>query len=267
MKLSNYSNPPIFSQRMDNMKIKTLSTTLLIVLGILFQLTSCATSQSITEISIELVAETTQDGISLAFSEIPSDATRIFVYISLLNDNPIDGSQMFADIRDSALDQVKNTRMITCPFVKEGSEYSIIAFISTSKDYSDDSDITVNSTGIAGGGIRPTNKLALYLIDENTGVMLSDPPVFSDDVTYDGHHYMYEVTIDIAANRSIGYGEGATDALSVHFMPSMKEDFIKEGFQDKGTFPAFVTVFSNLVHENIIWSVGIAQTKEFRISL
>ncbi len=34
-----------------------------------------------------------------------------------------------------------------------------------------------------------------------------------------------------------------------------------------GKIPAFVTVFCNLVHENITWSVGIAQTEEFMISL
>ncbi|WP_319477062.1 hypothetical protein [Marispirochaeta aestuarii] len=249
------------------MNIKTLSTTLLLVLVILFLHTGCVTNQSTVENRIEIAAETTPDGIRLAFNEIPSDTTRIFVYISLLNDKPIDGSQMFADIRDSALEQVKKSRTITCPFVQEGSEYSIIAFISTSKDYSVDSDITVNATGIAGGGIRPTNTLSLYLIDKNTGVELSDNPVFSEDVTYDGQKYMYKVTIDIAADRSIGYGEGVIDALSWHFMPSMKEDFVKEGFQDKGTFPAFVTVFSNLVYEDITWSVGIAQTEEFMISL
>ncbi|WP_319477082.1 hypothetical protein [Marispirochaeta aestuarii] len=249
------------------MKIKHLSTTLLLILVIIFLHTGCVTSQSTAENSIELAAESTPDGICLEFNGIPSDTTRIFVYISLLNDNPIDGSQMFADIRDTALEQVKNTRTITCPFLHEGSEYSIIAFISTSKDYSDDSDITVNETGVAGGGIRPTNTLFLDLIDKNTGVELSDHPVFSDDVTYVGQKYMYKVTIDIAADRSIGYGEGATDALSWQFMPSMKEDFVKEGFQDTGTFPAFVTVFSNLVYENITWSVGIAQTEEFMISL
>jgi hypothetical protein len=240
---------------MDMMKIKTLSTTPLLLLVILFLHTGCATNQAAPENSIDITAEATPDGMSLAFNEVPAETSRIFVYISSLNDNPIDGSQMFADIRDMALEQVRKTKTINCPFVQEGSEYSIIAFLSTSKDYRDDSDITVNTTGIAGSGIRPTNTLSLDLIDENTGVKLSGNPVFSDDVTYDGHKYMYKSTIDIAANRSIGYGEGATDALSwqfMPFMPSMKEDFVKEGVQDKGTFPAFVTVFSNLVHESII---------------
>lgn len=267
MNLSIYSNPPIFLPRMDTMKITPLSTTLLLILVLIFLHTGCVTNQSTAKNSIELAADTTSDGIRLTFSELPSDTTRIFVYISSLNDNPIDGSQMFADIRDSALEQVKKTRTITCPFVQEESEYSIIAFISTSKDYNNDSDITVNATGISGGGIRPTKTLTLDLINKNTGVELSDHPVFSDNVTYDGQRYMYKVTIDIAADRSIGYGEGATDALSWYFMPAMKKDFLKEGFLDMGTFPAFVTVFSNLVYENITWSVGIAQTNEFMISL
>ncbi|WP_319414960.1 hypothetical protein [Marispirochaeta aestuarii] len=249
------------------MKINPISTTLLLILVIIFFHTGCVTIQSTVENSIKLAADTTSDGIRLTFSEIPSDATRIFVYISLLKDNPIDGSQMFADIRDSALEQVKSTKTITCPFVQEGSEYSIIAFISTSNDYNDDSNITVNATGVGGGGIRPTNTLNLDLIDQNTGVELSDHPVFSDNVTYDSQRYMYKVTINIAADRSIGYGEGASNALSWDFMPAMKKDFIKEGFQDTGTFPAFVTVFSNLAYESITWSVGIAQTDEFTISL
>ena len=249
------------------MKINPISTTLLLILVLLFLHTSCVTNQSTAENSIELAADTTSDGIRLTFSEFPSDTTRIFVYISLLNDNPIDGSQMFADIRDTALEHVKETRTITCPFVQEGSEYSIIAFISISNDYNDNSNIIVNATGIAGGGIRLTNTLTLDLINENTGVELSDHPVFSDNVTYDSQRYMYKVTINIAADRSIGYGEGASNALSWNFMPAMKKDFLKEGFQDTGTFPAFVTVFSNLAYESITWSVGIAQTDEFTISL
>jgi hypothetical protein len=252
---------------MDIMKLKSFTTTLLLILAILFLHTGCATTQPVADNSIEIATVATPDGMSLRFSKIPSDTTRIFVYISLLNDDPIDGSQMFADIRGTALEQVKKSKTINCPFVHESSEYSVIAFLSTSKDYNDDSDITINATSIAGGGIRPTHALSLDLIDENTGVLLSDTPVFTGEVTYRAHKYMYKATIDIDDNHSIGYGEGATDSLSWHFLPSMTENFVKEGFQEKGTFPAFVTVFCNLVHEDITWSVGVAQTRDFRISL
>ncbi len=249
------------------MKKKTFNIYLALISTVLFLHLSCATNQATLKNSIEMTTETTTNGISLLFSEVPSDTTRIFVYINFRKENPVDGSQMFADIRGQALNQVKKNKMISCPFVKKGAEYSIIAFISKANNFNDDSDYTLNTKGFAGGGIRPKNTLSLELINNNTGVKLSDNPLFSNAVTYDGHKFMYNVTIDIAADRSIGYGENATDALSWYFMPSMKDDFINEGLTDTGTFPAFVTVYSNLVHENIIWSVGIAQTNEFMITL
>ena len=247
------------------MKFKHFAVITIFTMSVIILNNACSTGISAVKGQIEISAETVQNGIRMSFSDIPDEISRIFIYLSLSNDNPVDGSQMFADIRGSSLELVKQSKNVVCPFVENNSRYSIIAFLQTGNNQ--ESEIVTETTATAGDGIRPINNISLVLNENNSGVILSAPPVFSSGVVHDTNKYMYQATIEIDKTRSIGYGENSTDALSWTFMPKMTEDFKNEGIHQTGDFSAFVTFFCNLVHDNITWMVGVAQTERFTIRL
>jgi hypothetical protein len=121
--------------------------------GFSMGLISCVTNKVVTNIEIALSAEGTPEGIRLKFAAIPADITRVFVAFNDVsgNKNPIDGPQTFADIRGNALEQLKVSGTLICPFTQEGHEYTIIAFFS--KDGMEYPTSTVTTTAV--GGMRP----------------------------------------------------------------------------------------------------------------
>ena len=157
---------------------------------------------------------------------------------------------------------MRKSGRINCPYVQKGTDYTVIVFLSDNKE----SEIQLSAAVTAGGGIRPVNTLSLDLNYDKTGVTLSAPPVFSDAVVYGCQKYTYSTTVEFNDSRSLGYGESPADELFWTFWPSLKEDYEKEDLPYRGPYPAYVTVFCNLLHESLIWSVGLAQSEGFIVS-
>ncbi len=231
----------------------------------IFAFMGCVSNKDALYQDIKLSANSVPDGIRLIFTDIPPETTRIFISVQLESSNPVDGSHTFADIRNTALDQIKKSRTLICPFVQSGREYFIVAFFSMKGERDPEKIDSVTAT--AGGGVHTTNVLSLNLNKNNTGVTLSDIPDFSAVVSYASQKYIYQTTVRVDKNMSLGYGEMIDNALTWIFYPAMKEDFIKDGIEASGDLSAFVTVYCNLIYENIPWMVGIAQSEEFTVSL
>jgi hypothetical protein len=155
------------------------------------------------------------------------------------------------------LDQVKKTGIVVCPFVQEGRNYNIgVSF-----------DINwINAEITANNGIYTLNELALELNDRQTGVTLSAEPAFSHDVQYDSLRFRYIVTVKVDHYTSIGYSQ-LKDALEWEFLPGMLDDYKKDNINISGDFAAYVTACCNINYDNILWTVGVVNSKEFTISL
>jgi hypothetical protein len=220
---------------------------------------SCATTKANDSTIIGITAEAVSKGIQVTFTEIPSKINRVFITVTAVGDDmPSDGIISFADIRGEQLEQIKNSQTFVCPFVQNGKEYLITAILSQDGEQ----DIWIDSTATAGWGIRPSNSPMLNISSELTVATLSEEPIFSIEVQYALQRYTYNITILKDNTSSFGYSERTSD-LIFNFS-TIGEDFKKDGIQISG-LPAFASVFSNLVYDNITWAVVIAESEKFTV--
>jgi len=216
-----------------------------------------------------MTAENVEEGILLTFSNIPSETHNLFIDFQTWENSkepasPHDIVASYTSIRDIALEQVKQSRTVILPVFDTGQKYTIAA-IFQDKNFDDISE-WIHSDIIAAEGIHLLNNLTLNLNDTNTGVTLSNEPIFSSDVNYDSDKYSFRVTILIPENGSVGYG-GSYNDLSWQFDPEMSVSLIDSGHIESGNYSAYVTFSSNILYNNIIWSVENAKSSIFTISL
>ncbi len=237
--------------------------TVSLVLGIAF--ISCASNKTVSQNStIGLNAENVPEGILLSFDYIPAETTRIFIQFMEILGTEKHPIPVFTDIRDTQLEQLKETGKIICPFVQNGHTYSIGVFLEENDNHDSpkwlDAEITANT------GIHTVNNVSLDLNDTQTSVILSTEPDFSAPVQYASAKYHYIVTLLVDGHSSIGFGQVVESGLSWEFLPQMADDLKKDNITVSGT-PAFVTAYCNINYENLVWMVGIANTDEFTVSL
>jgi hypothetical protein len=225
-------------------------------------LIGCASNKAVSQNDIiGLKAENTPEGIVLTFDHIPLEATRLFVHFLGEGENAI---PVFADIRGTLLDQVKETGILVCPFVQNGRYYNIGVSVDVWDE--DDPQNFVNVGIIAGNGIHTLNEIALELNDSRIGVTLSEEPIFSSDVQHASPKFRYSVTVKVDSYNSIGYGQ-LKDELEWEFLSGMLDDYKKDNINISGDFAAYVTAYCNINYNNILWTVGVANSKEFTVSL
>jgi len=163
------------------------------------------------------------------------------------------------------LDQVKEKRKVLCPFVRNGHHYFIGVFVDTGKNEKTNNWESVEIT--ANNGIYTINEISLELNNSQTGITLSAEPIFSKNVQYDSQKFRYIVTVKADNYFSIGYGEQANNKLTWDFLPQMIEDLEKDNIQASGNLPAYVTAYCNINYDDLLWIVGIATSKEFKVCL
>jgi len=238
-------------------KIVLFSSFALIIFG-------CATTSRQSKPNITVSAEAVEQGISLAFENIPPETTRLF--IALTNSGKIgditgthDIISTNADIRDSSLEQVKNTGRVLLPYVKAGQEYSIAAVFEIKGE-----EHWVFTECTPYSGIYYKDGISLSLNKNNTGVTLSAEPVFSAKVQYAPQKYSYVASIEAGEGSAIGYGDKDVNALTWNFanMPEELKDHLSSG-----NYPAYIRAFCNIVHDNLSWMIEIAKSDVFTVSL
>jgi len=224
----------------------------------------CATSSRQTKPNIAVNAEAVEQGITLAFNNIPPETTRLF--IAFTNSGKIgditgthDIISTNADIRDSSLEQVKNTGRVLLPYVKPGQKYDIAAVLEIKgKEHWVYTHCTPYS------GIYYKDGISLNLNKNNTGVTLSAEPVFSAKVQYAPQKYSYVASIEAGEGAAIGYGDNEVNALTWNFanMPEELKDHLSSG-----NYPAYIRAFCNIIYDNLSWMIEIAKSEVFAVSL
>ena len=217
-----------------------------------------------------LKAEAVPEGIRITFDNIPAETTRLFILFQNWGEKKIlsgthDIIGIHTDIRGYALNQVKRTGKVICPFVKTGQKYHIFVSVFEGDDEYEYLD-PVSVEYEANKGIHLSRNLDLKLNETQTGVTLSSVPEFSAEVKYAPNKYMYSVNIDMAEKGSLGYGEEIADSLSWYFEPELSDEMTAGGYLEKGEYPAFVTAYCILNYDNLSWSVEVAKSRLFTYS-
>ena len=276
---------------------KALRTISLILCFVLVTF-GCATGKNqISDTDFGLTAETVPEGILLTFSNIPSDATHLWVFVNSWNGTD-DSISSYAAITNTSvkelarsaqqLEKVKQTGQIIFPIVQEGLKYSISANVYNQQEW----ELFLNERTVENFRFRSAETecigkngiyfdrdlINLALNDTNSAVTISSEPVFSSAITFDTQKYSFNVNIMIPEIGSIGVGEHQTpnglsaDGLTWTFEPQMtlniKGDSATMNLLENGTYySAWAKAMVNVIYDDINWSIEIAKSPEFTYSL
>ena len=230
----------------------------------------CATGKTLAANgSVVVSAEAVNEGICVIFENIPPDATGIFLHISTSSGPAYSARNIvstYSDIRGGALEQVKRTGRVVLPFVKSGLKYIISASFEKDDEPLTDDDYFTECTPYS--GVYFTGDIELRLNETYTGAALSREPVFPAAVRYAPVKYDFRAFLDLYGIVSISYSDTDTvRGLSWDFEPLMTQYLNASGYLQKGNYPVFITAYCNLIHDNVLWTVEIAKSRDFTFSL
>jgi hypothetical protein len=271
-----------------------------LILSFILVMFGCATSKldpgknQAASAEFGFITEPVADGILLTFSNIPSDAVRLFIHASYWDnedyDDPRNIVSSVADIRDISLqankshsiqlDRVKETGKVIVPILQIGQNYRIIATVYNKQEHESlMSDIYFWKSGvdteiIAENGIYFDDAyIKLEMNDSNTAVTLFSEPIFSSEVIFYPLKYNFGITI-IVPEGSISTWSShipdglSTDGLSWTFEPQMTEGFKDiEWIKNGVSYTAWATAEVNIIHDDISWTIEIASSPIFTYSL
>ena len=230
----------------------------------------CATNKSVksAEKGFSVIAESMNEGFVLHFFNIPNDTKHLFIGITDITDT--EGIQthisFFADeleYNSNVLSSLIRTGSLLCPFVKKDHEYKI--FISISNDIDGMQNDTYILNVIAGGGIYITNNPTLKFMEENTIVVLSEVPLFSEEVTFSPIGFLQFSNFVLINDERFGGGYSHWNDLSYPAREVLNST--QEHFGFTGNFPVDASVNALLIHENLEWSVAVAKADDHVIML
>jgi hypothetical protein len=164
------------------------------------------------------------------------------------------------------LAELRSTKTLLCPFVKNGHEYNITVLVTD--NYQNTERYSTNA--IAGGGIYLTNNPFLKFTNGNETLSLSEMPTFSDEVLFsEASLFDYSIYVRVdpewIMNRGdhIGGGGERTNELNSDFVQStisaIKDGVAEEySFTLTGELPIFGMAHCLLNYGNKEWIVAVA---------
>jgi len=236
-------------------------------------------------------AETVPEGILLTLSNIPSDATHLWISVISWGDTEeqVDHYSAYANITDTSvqgranstqqLEKVRQNGKIIFPILQAGIKYRFTASVFNDREFRDNFMHRNAYTDIvADNGIYfNRSDVKFELNDTYSVVTISSEPKFSSDVIFDDQKYSFSVRI-LVEDMTIGvadhhYPDGlAPDGLTWAFEPQMTDD-IRIANNDRNWleigsyYSAWAEAYTNIIYDDIKWCIEIAKTPEFNYSL
>jgi len=218
---------------------------------------------------LTVIAKGTSEGIYLYFGNIPQTAQYLSVslYDITANDNLYTGT----NFHGNDLEQIRNTNILLCPFVKSGHEYEITvtAYIETEENIKPINSGTI--TAIANGGIHIINNPILNWNNSDNIATLSARPVFSDNtINSQNTELIYGLVFN--NKETGGKVSGGVSEITNELVFDNSENFnsIIEMIGNTGLgrdIPIFADVTLSIEYENIKWRIVFAKTREIIYSL
>ena len=248
-----------------------------IIMILIFVLATYACSMDEAQSSnggIGMKAEAVPEGIQLSFDKLSNDINRMFVLFSHNGEMEIvtgthDIVTTYADLKGSALEDLKAKGSITCPFVRPGKNYYI--YVSYEKEGAAYA-LGLNSNNltarvVADNGTYFENEVELSLNESLTGITLSAEPEYPAEVKYAPEKYWYSVNVDLGAMGSLGYScKNVSNPFNWNFEPAFSEELKEGNHLQSGEYPAYISAFSTLIYDSVAWNVEIAKTGVFTFS-
>ena len=265
-----------------------------LILGFTLFVFGCATGENhVSGADFGLTAQAVQEGILLSFSNIPSDATHMWIHATSKGDtseNRYGEHFAYAGITSPSvqgwvnaseqLEKVKQTRKIIFPIVQIGQNYRFSVHVYNQREmelYRESKGnmrfVTAEAECMAENGITfDRNFVKLVLNETNSVVTLSSEPKFSSEVTFATQKYSFGVTINFTEiNSSYGVGDHhypdglSTDEKTWIFEPEMtqniKSDSVAMGWLESSShYTTLAESYVNIIYDDIKWSVEIAKT-------
>jgi hypothetical protein len=236
-----------------------------LIIGLIFF--NCASNSGIvnTKTGMNVTARGTSEGINLHFDNIPENTTDITVV--LVDINKTDRPEGTIYVNDKALEDLKRTGNLLCPFVKTGREYFIRIYL----QFGLKAEKYVTGA-IAGGGIYMTNNPLLHFINGNNFLTLSEMPTFSEEVIfYLGDFLIYYSYLRKENGSFYGVGFEGTKNLNSDYSvkPSIetKEELAKEySIVFSGDVPMYGEVYCFLDYEINKWLIAVAQSEDVLVT-
>jgi len=224
-------------------------------------------SDAISDLTV--IAKGSSEGIYLYLGNIPQNAQ--YLSVSLYDITANDNLYTCTGFQGNDLEQIKNTNILLCPFVKSGHEYEItvIAYIQTKENLRPINSGTI--TAIANGGIHIINNPILNWNNSDNIATLSARPVFSDGTI---NSQNTELIYDLVFNNKEKGGKvsGSISELTNDLIFDNTENFISivkmiGNIGLNGDITIFADVTLSIEYENIKWKIVFAKTKEIIYSL
>lgn len=254
----------------------------------------CPTSKNqVTGSDFGFSAESVPEGILLNFRNIPSDAVRMTIHVTIPDETAYGVSSSFADLRDASftvgdnpsiqLERVKETGKVIFPIVQAGQEYYVSAYVYNQREH----DLMLNNdeshqptfaetTVIAKSGtVYNRSDVRLELNDSASVATLTSEPVFSSDVDFADRKYSFGVTIIVPEKGSIGIADYqypdslSADGLTWTFEPQMTQTLqsTPNWLETGENYTAWASVHANILYDDIFWYVELTKSPEFTYSL
>jgi hypothetical protein len=257
-----------------------------LILGFALVTFGCATNKaSSSNAKANVQAEAVPEGICFTFDSIPPET--IYLDFCIFEYGPpealADFGEMdyaYSNITGNALEQVKQTGKVIFPYVKAGQKYFIAVYFyeGDGKDgiqLIEHPSIRMECTPYT--GIYLTDDIELKLNETHTSVTLSAELIFPAEIEYDPDlpkfFYFYDIDWDEAALASVKAIEdwdpfmfgwyGHTNELSIDFSPL----YGLRDYVGTGDYPAYFITYGNIMYNGVSWSVEIAKSGQFILSL
>lgn len=210
---------------------------------------------------IELTAENVPEGIRLTFDYIPPETDHTAILISTdkgenihrlsAEFNDSDYSFPFGSLGQTSLTALKQTRTIICPFVQNGLNYTIRAYVH--KNDGSFSSYETRAEIIPENGILfIPNNITLKINEAKTGAELSAFPELTDT----NHDIKSTYSYLIHVNEDEKPTEGTFDNLIFDFSENLK-DF------KPGSTLYNITPFCLLRYNNVTWNLQLCESELF----
>ena len=233
---------------------------------------SCASNKNTIESDTDLSfsAKGTNEGIFIHFYNIPKNA----MHLSVIFEDITGGNQIIHEIRfwdneyytfntpQNELEELRRNPILLFPFSKIGHEYAIEVKIFTDKNRIKSTNYTNKILSI--GGIYLINNPFLYFSDGYNNLILSEKPIFSEEIKFSQYHlfnYNVKIILDEGnwCNRSNYWNE----------LTFPSHELYSDGLEHFNWFSGQLSVFGFiqviLIYENMEWLIGIARTEEIII--
>jgi len=280
---------------MHHFRVSSVITILFCFVLLTFGCTTTRNQRNNTEFGITAAA--VPEGILISFRNIPIDASHMWVNISTVNgaedpESPRSIISSYAAITNTQemdwidsslqLEKLRETGTMLFPFVEPGKKYYVSVDVYTLLErkqfisYDENPQwSSANTEVIAKNGIYfNRDDVRLELNNDNTAITLTYQPVFSSEVIFADQMYRFGFTVQIG-DASLGVGdhhipEGlSSDGLTWVFEPQMSTFNLRSGdwLEEGVNYPAWASAFVNIIHDEIIWSINIANTPMSNFSL